>query len=75
MPQHESIKERITRNETRLNRHSQRLHTLEEHRTRTEVHVENLIKEIESLVSTMKWTMALLITTLVGFFFWYIQTL
>ena len=75
MPEHESMKEQIKRNETRLNNHSDRIKKLENYRTRTEVQIENLIKEIGSLVSTMRWTMALLVTTLVGFFIWYIQSL
>lgn len=75
MPEHESIKEQIKRNETRLNNHSERIKQLEYYRTRTEVQVENLIKEIASLVSTMRWTMGLLVTTLVAFFIWYIQNL
>lgn len=75
MPEYESIKEQIKRNETRLNNHSERIKQLEYYRTRTEVQVENLIKEIASLVSTMRWTMGLLVTTLVAFFIWYIQSL
>ena len=75
MPEHESIKEQIKRNETRLNNHSERIKQLEYYRTRTEVQVENLIKEIASLVSTMRWTMGLLVTTLVALFIWYIQSL
>lgn len=75
MPEHESMKEQIKRNETRLNNHSERIKQLEYYRTRTEVQVENLIKEIGSLVSTMRWTMGLLVTTLVAFFIWYIQSL
>lgn len=75
MPEHESIKEQIKRNETRLNNHSERIKQLEYYRTRTEVQVENLIKEIASLVSTMRWTMGLLVTTLAAFFIWYIQNL
>ena len=75
MPEHESMKEQIKRNETRLNNHSERIKQLENYRTRTEVQVENLIKEIASLVSTMRWTMGLLVTTLVAFFIWYIQSL
>lgn len=75
VPEHESMKEKIERNETRLNNHSERIKLLENYRTRTEVQIENLIKEIGSLVSTMRWTMTLLVTTLAGFFIWYIQSL
>ena len=75
MPEHESMKEQIKRNETRLNNHSDRIKQLENYRTRTEVQIENLIREIGSLVSTMRWTMGLLVTTLVAFFIWYIQSL
>ena len=75
MPEHESMKEQIKRNEARLDKHSERIKTLENYHTRTEVQIENLIKEIGSLVSTMRWTMGLLVTTLVAFFIWYIQSL
>jgi len=56
-----------------MNNHSERLDVLEQDRSRTEQKIENLCDQIKSLVSTMKWFMGVLITTLLGFFIWYIQ--
>jgi len=70
---HTNLNETLSRHERRMNNHSERLDVLEQDRSRTEQKIENLCDQIKSLVSTMKWFMGVLITTLLGFFIWYIQ--
>ena len=61
------------RHERRLNDHSKRIDTLEQFKSSTEIEIRNLIEQIKSLVSAIKWFMTFGIATLVGFFIWYIQ--
>lgn len=61
--------------ERRLNNHGDRIDKLEQYQSRSEVQINNLCEQIKSLVSTIKWSMGLLITVLVGFIIWYIQHL
>jgi hypothetical protein len=83
---HRNLEEKIEIHDKRLNTHGEKLDKLENSQIRTEVVVENLCKEIESLVvaikeSNSKTTNILLgvsgfiITILVGFFIWYVQTI
>jgi hypothetical protein len=72
---HERVDEILDNHDSRLNDHDRRIDLLEQFQSRSEVQIMNLCKEIESLVSTIKWSMGLLITTLLGFFIWYIQNL
>lgn len=59
------------RHERRLNDHSKRSDTLEQFKSSTEIEIRNLIEQIKSLVSTIKWFMTFGTATLVGFFIWY----
>lgn len=72
---HKHINEKLELQEKRLNNHSERIDKLEQYQSKSEVEIRNLCEQIKSLVSTIKWSMGLLVTTLVGFFIWYIQTL
>lgn len=72
---HKRIDEKFELHEKRLNNHGNRIDKLEQYQSRTEVKIENLIEQIKSLVTTIKWAMGLTITTLLGFFIWYIQSL
>lgn len=72
---HKRIDEKFELHEKRLNNHGNRIDKLEQYQSRTEVKIENLIEQIKSLVTTIKWAMGLTITTLLGFFIWYIQGL
>lgn len=71
----ESMRERITRNEHRLNRHSERLHSLERYQSRNEVLMEQMVEQIQNLANSIKWGTTTIIITLIGFFIWYIQSL
>lgn len=72
---HERVDEIIENHDSRLCDHDKRIDLLEQFQSRSEVQIMNLCKEIESLVSTIKWSMGVLITTLLGFVIWYIQNL
>lgn len=72
---HERVDEILENHDSRLGDHDKRIDLLEQFQSRSEVQIMNLCKEIESLVSTIKWSMGVLITTLLGFLIWYIQNL
>ena len=72
---HERVDEIIENHNSRLGDHDKRIDLLEQFQSRSEVQIMNLCKEIESLVTTIKWSMGVLITTLLGFVIWYIQNL
>ncbi len=61
------------RHERRLNDHSKRLDILEQFKSSTETEVKNLIEQIKSLVTTMRWFIGLLVGAFVSFFFYAIQ--
>lgn len=65
----------IKRNEIRINNHGDRIDRLEQEQARTITKIDNLVDQIKSLVSVVKWFMGLAGGTLVGFFIWYIQRL
>lgn len=71
----EYVTKQLETHEKRLNNHGDRLDKLEQYQSRSEVQITNLCDQIKSLISTIKWSMGLLITTLVGFIIWYIQSL
>lgn len=72
---HKRVDERLDVQDNRLNNHGDRIDMLERYQSRSEVQIKNLCEQIKSLVTTIKWSMGLLITTLVGFIIWYIQNL
>jgi len=71
----EYVAKQLEAHEKRLNNHGDRIDKLEQYQSRSEVQINNLCEQIKSLVSTIKWSMGLLITSLIGFFIWYIQSL
>ncbi len=71
----EYVTKQLETHEKRLNNHGDRLDKLEQYQSRSEVQIGNLCEQIKSLISTIKWSMGLLITTLLGFIIWYIQSL
>lgn len=71
----EFVTKQLDTHERRLNNHGDRIDKLEQYQSRSEVQINNLCDQIKSLVSTIKWSMGLLITVLVGFIIWYIQHL
>lgn len=70
---HDRINECFDRHERRLNNHSERIDKLEQFESSTIVEIRNLIDQVKTLVNSIRWGMGLTITTLLGFFIWYIQ--
>jgi len=70
---HQAIDEKLSIAENRLNSHGQRLDKLEQNAVRLEERLDNLIKQLSSLNSTIKWFIGLLVGSYVGFFFYVIQ--
>ncbi len=70
---HQAIDEKLNIAENRLNNHGQRLDKLEQNAVKLEERLDNLIKQLSSLNSTMKWFIGLLVGSYVGFFFYVIQ--
>lgn len=71
----ELLAKQLDTHERRLNNHGDRIDKLEQYQSKSEVQISNLCEQIKNLVSTIKWSMGLLITALVGFFIWYVQAL
>jgi chromosome segregation ATPase len=69
----EVLDEKIGLHENRLNNHSQRLDAIERETSRFDVRLESLLKQLESLTTTMRWFMGLLVGALVSFFFYCFQ--
>lgn len=72
---HKVVDDKIEGLVKRTDRHSDRLDNLEKFKSGTEVEMKNLVEQIKSLVSTIKWMMTSTVVLLAGFFIWYIQTL
>lgn len=67
--------ERLDSNDSKIFQHDDRIHELERFRYGTEAQIENLIKQIADLIAIMKWFLGVAVTSLVGFFIWYVQSL
>jgi chromosome segregation ATPase len=61
---HKAIDEKLGVHNTRLNNHVGRLDTLEQDGREIKTQINNLIKSIDSLVSTMKWLIGLSVPTI-----------
>lgn len=72
---HKRVDERLDGHDNRLDNHSERLKNLETTQARTEVIVQNVCKQISTLVKALWWFTGIGLTTLLGFFIWYIQNL
>lgn len=70
---HDRINEKLEITERRLNNHSKRLDVIENTSGRLEERLNNLIKQLEQLNTTMKWFIGLLIGSFVAFFFYVVQ--
>ncbi|MDY2986304.1 MAG: hemolysin XhlA family protein [Peptoniphilus sp.] len=65
--------EKVNRNEIRINDHSKRIDAIEQHNSRTDGKIENLIDKMDSLITTLRWGMGLAVGSFVGFFFYAVQ--
>lgn len=55
--------------------HEKRISSLEISNSSILVEIKHLIESVNGLVSMLKWGFGIALTTLLGFFVWYIQTL
>ena len=69
------VDEKLNIDSTRLNNHADRIDDLEKFQSSTQIEIRNLIEQIKSLVSVMRWGITSTIMVLLGFFVWYIQKL
>ena len=70
---HRQIDYRLDVHEKRLNSHSERLDRIELVSGRLEERLNNLIQQLESLNTTMRWFIGLLVGSFVAFFFYAVQ--
>ena len=70
----EKINYRLDTQETRINKHSERLDLIENGYNRLDERLSNLIEKLESLNVTLKWFMGMILGGIVGFFFYAIQS-
>ena len=70
---HRRVDYRIETQERRLNNHGDRIDRLEQNGTKLEERLDNLIKQLTNLNTTIKWFMGLMAGSFVGFFFYAVQ--
>lgn len=71
---HGNIKNMIDDHEIRLNKHSDRLDKLEQGQSEFKVEIKNLCESLKTLTNTMRWFIGIWVTSLLGFFFYAIQS-
>ncbi|AXU27247.1 TPA: hemolysin XhlA family protein [Clostridioides difficile] len=69
----EVIKEKIKRNEIRINRHSDEIDELKVANIESKAELKALCENLNSLTSMLKWLIGTMITTLIGFFIFAVQ--
>ena len=67
--------EHQARQDLRLDNHSNRLDQLEQYRAGFEIQIGHLCEKIDGLIKTIQRGGGLLVSVLVGFFIWYIQSI
>jgi hypothetical protein len=70
----ELIKHKLEVHEKRINNHSERIDELEKGRAATDVKMDNLCEKLEAQTKSINWLIGLMATSLLGFFFYAIQT-
>lgn len=71
---YKTLEARLDKQDDRINSNEERLRDLEQYRSGTEQRLENLVDKINSLVTTMRWFIGLLVGSFVGFFFYAVQS-
>ena len=70
---HNEIDKKFETTEKRLNNHGDRIDKLEQNGVRLEERLDNLIKQLSSLNTMMRWFLGLMIGAFVSFFFYAVQ--
>lgn len=68
------IEDKLKTHEQRLNNHGDRIDKLEQDNATFKTELKNLCDNLKSLTCVLKWLIGLGSTSLVGFFFYVIQT-
>ena len=71
----ELFRHQLDIHEKRINDHSIRIDELERGRAATEVKIDNLCEKLEKQTKSLNWLSGLLASSLLGFFFYFIQSL
>ena len=74
LEKHKRVDERLDVNERRLNNHADRLDKIEQSQSEFKVEIKNLCDNLKTLTNTLKWFMGIWVTSLLGFFFYAIQS-
>ncbi|MCJ0225785.1 hemolysin XhlA family protein [Clostridioides difficile] len=69
----EVIKEKIKRNEIRIDKHSDEIDELKVANIESKAELKALCENLNSLTSMLKWLIGTMITTLIGFFIFAVQ--
>lgn len=75
LERHKNLDEKVDNIGQTVQGHEERINKIENSQIRTETIVQSLCSQIQSLISVLKWSIGVLITTGIGFIIWYIQTL
>lgn len=70
---HAEIDKKFEVNERRINNHGERIDGLEQGSVRLEERLDNLIKQLSSLNTMMRWFIGLMVASFISFFFYAIQ--
>lgn len=71
---YELIEHKLGVHDTSLNDHSKRIDELEKGRAATDVKMDNLCEKLEAQTKSINWLIGLMSTSLIGFFFYVIQS-
>lgn len=70
----ELIEHKVKVLDKRVNEHSKEIDELKESRAATDVKIDNLCEKLGSQTKSINWLIGLMATSLLGFFFYAIQT-
>lgn len=71
---HAEIDKKFDTTERRINNHSERIDKLEQNGVRLEERLDNLITQLSSLNTMMRWFIGLMVGSFVAFFFYAVQS-
>jgi len=68
------VADKLQTHEKRINNHADRIDTLEKHEAARDVKIDNLCEKLEKQTKSINTLIGTLVSALVGFFFYAIQT-
>ena len=70
---HERINEKLDTHNSWLKDHERKIDTLTKSDAENGVSIKNLCEQLKDLVTTIKWLIGMLLTSMIGFFIWAVQ--